>query len=43
MYDKVREGNKRIVKIKEGQEHIPQSHVFIIDDLVKTGINIVDL
>ena len=34
---KVREGDKRIVTIKEGQEYVKDAHVFIIDDLVKTG------
>ena len=33
---KVREGDKRIVSVKEGE--IKNRHVFIIDDLVKTGI-----
>lgn len=32
---KVREGDKRIVTVKEGE--ITGRHVFIIDDLVKTG------
>jgi len=35
--NKVREGTKRIVKIKEGQEFLQGAHVFIVDDLVKTG------
>lgn len=35
--NKVREGNKRIVKIKEGTEYLKDAHVFIVDDLVKTG------
>jgi len=39
---KVREGNQRIVKIKEGQEHIQGSHVFIVDDLVKTGGTLIE-
>eukprot|EP01114_Cavostelium_apophysatum_P016105 TRINITY_DN4526_c0_g1_i1.p1 TRINITY_DN4526_c0_g1~~TRINITY_DN4526_c0_g1_i1.p1 ORF type:complete len:345 (-),score=78.19 TRINITY_DN4526_c0_g1_i1:52-1002(-) len=34
---KVREGEKRIVTIKEGQEFVKDAHVFIVDDLVKTG------
>jgi len=34
---KVRQGNKRIVSIKEGDEYIKGSHVFIVDDLCKTG------
>jgi phosphoribosylpyrophosphate synthetase len=33
---KIREGDKRIVSVKEGE--IKNRHVFIIDDLVKTGI-----
>jgi len=38
----VREGNQRIVKIKEGQEHIAGAHVFIVDDLVKTGGTLIE-
>jgi len=35
---KVRQGNKRIVTIKDGKEYLnAESHVFIVDDLVKTG------
>jgi ribose-phosphate pyrophosphokinase len=34
---KVRDGDKRIVTVGEGQEHCLDSHVFIVDDLVKTG------
>jgi hypoxanthine-guanine phosphoribosyltransferase len=32
----VREGNRRIVKVKEGE--VKGYHVFIVDDLVKTGL-----
>eukprot|EP01119_Soliformovum_irregulare_P004277 TRINITY_DN15274_c0_g1_i1.p1 TRINITY_DN15274_c0_g1~~TRINITY_DN15274_c0_g1_i1.p1 ORF type:complete len:340 (+),score=95.42 TRINITY_DN15274_c0_g1_i1:124-1020(+) len=39
---KVREGEKRIVKLKEGHEHIPDAHVFIVDDLVKTGGTLIE-
>jgi ribose-phosphate pyrophosphokinase len=35
--NKIRDGDKRIVSIGEGQEHCQDSHVFIVDDLVKTG------
>jgi len=35
--NKVREGSKRIVRIKEGKEYLKDAHVFIVDDLVKTG------
>ncbi|PRP81086.1 hypothetical protein PROFUN_11200 [Planoprotostelium fungivorum] len=34
---KVREGDKRVVKIKEGEEHLDKAHAFIVDDLVKSG------
>jgi ribose-phosphate pyrophosphokinase len=34
---KVRDGDKRIVTVGEGQEYCKDSHVFIVDDLVKTG------
>jgi len=35
---KVRQGNRRIVTIKDGKEYLTSdSHVFIVDDLVKTG------
>jgi len=34
---KVRDGNKRIVTVGEGKEFCVDSHVFIVDDLVKTG------
>jgi len=37
---KVRDGNKRVVKVKEGN---PEGyHVFIIDDLVKTGGTLIE-
>jgi len=39
---KVREGNARIVKIKEGAEHLKGAHVFIVDDLVKTGGTLIE-
>mmetsp|Transcript_26817 Transcript_26817/g.37757 ORF Transcript_26817/g.37757 Transcript_26817/m.37757 type:complete len:329 (-) Transcript_26817:68-1054(-) len=39
---KVREGNKRIVKIKEGEEYLKDAHVFIVDDLVKTGGTLIE-
>jgi len=39
---KIREGNKRIVKIKEGSEHLAGAHVFIVDDLVKTGGTLIE-
>jgi len=35
--NKIRDGDKRIVSIGEGQEYCQDSHVFIVDDLVKTG------
>jgi ribose-phosphate pyrophosphokinase len=35
---KIREGNQRIITIKDGKEYLnADSHVFIVDDLVKTG------
>jgi len=34
---KVRDGDKRVVTVKEGAEHVKGAHVFIVDDLVKTG------
>jgi len=34
---KIRDGNKRIVTVGEGNEYCVDSHVFIVDDLVKTG------
>jgi len=34
---KIRDGDKRIVSVGEGVEHCKDSHVFIVDDLVKTG------
>lgn len=34
---KVREGNKRVITVKEGAELVKKAHVFIVDDLVKTG------
>lgn len=37
---KVREGDKRIVSVKEGE--IKNRHVFIIDDLVKTGGTLIE-
>jgi len=40
--NKVRENDKRIVKIKEGTEHLKDAHVFIVDDLVKTGGTLVE-
>jgi len=40
--NKVREGNKRIVKIKEGSEYLKDAHVFIVDDLVKTGGTLIE-
>jgi len=39
---KIREGNKRIVTIKEGEEHIKGALVFIVDDLVKTGGTLIE-
>jgi len=35
--NKIRDGDKRIVSIGEGDEYCKDSHVFIVDDLVKTG------
>src|SRR5262249_15958146 len=37
---KVREGDKRVVKIKEGEA--AGMHVFIVDDLVKTGGTLIE-
>jgi len=37
---KVREGNKRVVKIKEGT--VDGCHCFIVDDLVKTGGTLIE-
>jgi len=34
---KVRDGDKRIVTVGEGKEFCAQRHVFIVDDLIKTG------
>jgi len=34
---KVRDGDKRIVTVGEGQEYCKDRHVFIVDDLIKTG------
>ena len=34
---KRREGNDRIIKVIEGEEHLPGAHVIIIDDLVQSG------
>eukprot|EP01118_Nematostelium_gracile_P018146 TRINITY_DN7972_c0_g1_i1.p1 TRINITY_DN7972_c0_g1~~TRINITY_DN7972_c0_g1_i1.p1 ORF type:complete len:348 (+),score=89.91 TRINITY_DN7972_c0_g1_i1:50-1045(+) len=39
---KVRVEDKRIVKIKEGAEHLTDAHVFIVDDLVKTGGTLIE-
>jgi len=40
--NKIRENYKRIVKIKEGNEYLKGSHVFIVDDLVKTGGTLIE-
>ena len=37
---KVREGDKRVVKVKEGEAE--GMHVFIVDDLVKTGGTLIE-
>jgi len=37
---KIREGDKRIVSVKEGE--IQGRHVFIVDDLVKTGGTLIE-
>ena len=34
---KIRQGPKRIVSIKEGEEYVKGYHVFVVDDLCKTG------
>jgi len=39
---KIREKDKRIVKIKEGTEYLKGAHVFIVDDLVKTGGTLIE-
>jgi phosphoribosylpyrophosphate synthetase len=39
---KIREGNKRIVSIKEGAEFVKGSRIFIVDDLVKTGGTLIE-
>eukprot|EP01116_Phalansterium_solitarium_P018046 TRINITY_DN4627_c0_g1_i1.p1 TRINITY_DN4627_c0_g1~~TRINITY_DN4627_c0_g1_i1.p1 ORF type:complete len:338 (+),score=114.89 TRINITY_DN4627_c0_g1_i1:108-1121(+) len=39
---KVREGTKRIVKIKDGESFVPGAHVFIVDDLVQTGGTLIE-
>ena len=39
---KIREKDKRIVKIKEGVELLSGAHVFIVDDLVKTGGTLIE-
>lgn len=33
-----RDGDKRVVTVKEGGEFVKDAHVFIVDDLVKTGM-----
>jgi len=39
---KVRQGAKRIVTLKEGEEYVKDAHVFIVDDLVKTGGTLIE-
>ncbi len=39
---KIREGDKRVVTVKEGADLIKGSHIFIIDDLVKTGGTLIE-
>jgi len=39
---KVRDGNKRIVTVGEGREFCQDRHVFIVDDLVKTGGTLIE-
>uniref|UniRef100_A0A6B2LAG6 Uncharacterized protein n=1 Tax=Arcella intermedia TaxID=1963864 RepID=A0A6B2LAG6_9EUKA len=39
---KVRDGDKRIVSVGEGNEYCKDRHVFIVDDLVKTGGTLIE-
>jgi len=39
---KVRDGNKRIVTVGEGQEYCANRSVFIVDDLIKTGGTLIE-
>jgi len=39
---KVRDGDKRIVTVGEGKEFCSERHVFIVDDLIKTGGTIIE-
>jgi len=39
---KVRDGDKRIVTVGEGREFCEDRHVFIVDDLVKTGGTLIE-
>lgn len=39
---KIREESQRLVYIKEGAEHLKGAHVFIVDDLVKTGGTLIE-
>lgn len=35
--DKVRDGDKRIVTVREGAEHVPGRHCVVVDDMVMSG------
>lgn len=40
--DKIRDGDKRIVKIKEGEEYVKNTHTFIVDDLAQSGSTLME-
>jgi len=39
---KIRDGNKRVIHIREGAEYINDYHIFMVDDLVKTGGTLIE-